>query len=522
MAIEYIKRMVDNPHPIYRKYYDYWNFLLQSYEGGIDYSQSSLEKSQNLNTGVQVLVGGKELTDKRSVNLFQHPKERSEDYNARVKMSYYYNFCSPILDIYTNHLFNKPVIEKFDGINETALKAREMDIDGKGSSISEFRKEVADMTQLYGHMFIVCDNPKVNQPIITLQDKINTKMFPYFCTYQPQDVINWSVDSFGQCNWVLLREVADINATAESFDEKVQMLFNYRLLTKTGWMLVDSKYELLDEGFYNIGKVPMVCSYNKQSKKAKSFLGISEIADIAFIARDVYNACSELRQILRDQTFAFLALQGTADEYSEVSVGTSKGLLYPEGRNAPIYVSPASQNAEVYFSHIDRQVSKMFQLAKLEGGSAEFKGQSAVEQSGVSKAWDFNQTNAALSRKAQNLEDAEEKLWQIFAKQDGNEFQGSIQYTEEFSVKDLNSELDEAEKLIKLNLGKMFTKEIKMAIVKRKFPRIDEKDLSQIESEIDAEPATSNSTEGNPVIRNRFPFLFKNQNANSGGKQGGV
>lgn len=513
--IQFIKEMADNPHPIFNKYFNYWNFLLQSYEGGVDYTQSSLEEAVDRTTGMKVLVNGKELNSQRNVNLFQHAKERGDDYKKRVQMSYYYNFCSPIIDIYTNHLFNKPIIENFDGINEASLDVRMMDIDNKGSSVSEYRKELADMTQLYGHCFTVCDMPTSSSQIITLQDKINLKQFPYFCLYQPQNVINWSLDAFGQCNWVLLREMYDANIDPTQYNKLKTINTQYRLLTKTEWILVDEKFEEIGRGVHGLGKVPIVCSYDKPSKKVKGFFGISTIADIAFIARDVYNSCSELRQILRDQTFAFLALQGTADEYKELTIGVSKGLLYPEGRNAPTYVSPPPVNAQVYFDHIDRQVTKMFQLAKLEGGSAQFKGQEAVNQSGVAKAWDFNQTNASLSRKSENLEDAEEKLWALFAEQDGTTFDGNITYPDEFSVKDLNNDLDEAEKLLRINLGKTFASEVKKAIVRRKFPRMSEEDLEVIDDEIDSTPEPESNGNGGVKIRERFPFLFKNKNANS-------
>jgi hypothetical protein len=265
--------------------------------------------------------------------------------------------------------------------------------------------------------------------------------------------------------------------------------------------------------------VPITCVFDKQSKKVRNFLGVSSIADIAFIARDVYNSCSELKQILRDQTFAFLAIQGNSTEYDELSVGTSKGLLYPPDRNAPQYISPPSANAEVYFKHIDRQVSKMFQLAKLEGGSVQAPEQTAVMQSGVSKAWDFNQTNSALSKKAGNLEDGETKLWQTFAKWNNQEFDGSIEYPHEFSVNSLNNDLDECEKMMRLNLGAECNKEIKSAIIKKKFPRMGEDNISNIIQAMESqEDKTAQGESGR--LADRIPSLIKaaENYANSGGK----
>jgi len=223
---------------------------------------------------------------------------------------------------------------------------------------------------------------------------------------------------------------------------------------------------------------------------------------------------------LRNQTFAFLAIQGDSSEYDELSVGTGKGLLYPADRNKPEYISPPSTNAEVYFSHIDRQISKIFQLAKLEGGSVQPVNQSAVEQSGVSKAWDFNQTNSALAKKASNLEDGELKLWKMFASWQGKDFNGSITYPNEFSIQSLKSDLDEVEQSARVNLGKTFNIEVKKAIIQKKFPRLPDDKLSKIFKEIEDNEGKG---EGGRLI-DRIPSLAerlaaKNNNANSGGKK---
>jgi len=510
-----IKDLVTNKHRIYRQYYNFWNFLLDSYEGGIDYTQSKVDTS--ITDGIEVRVNNKAIGGSQVCNLFKHPKERDQDYAKRVEMSYYYNFCAPIIEIYTNHLFKEPVVEDFDGIDPRTIEAVGEDIDRMGSSIGEFRKLVADMAQVFGHIFVLCDKPNIEgRRIITVKDKMDVRLFPYFVLYRPQDVVNWALDNFGRPYWVLLQEDNDSNV--DPFQVNVKPTTRvYRLWTREEWIVYNSEYVETARGYHGLNSVPIECVFDRKSLKAKNFLGISALADVALIARDVYNSCSELKQILRDQTFAFLALQGDSSEYNELTVGTGKGLLYPPDRAVPQYVSPPSSNAQVYFDHIDRQISKMFQLAKLEGGSAEFKGQSAVQQSGVSKAWDFNQTNSALSKKADNLEDGETKLWHLFAKQDGGEFKGFVNYPQEFSVKSLMDDLTEAEALAKVQLGKTFMFEVKKAIIHKKFPRVPEDKIAEMENEVTALPEEQ---QGNGSLRSRIPFLFK-QDANSGGKNGG-
>lgn len=504
-----IKRLVENPHVVYLNHREYWDFLLESYEGGIDYTRSSLSAKNysDVNDAFKIQAGGKQLRTTTNSNLFAHPKERNEDYQDRVRMSYYYNFCAPIIDIYTNHLFKQPVNVDW-GKLERSIEERKNDIDRQQSSIIEFRKEMTELAQMYGHIFVLCDAPQITMPIRSLAEQMQYKAFPYLTFYHPQNVINWALDAFGQPYWVLLRETYDVNVDPAKYDPSKKKQSYYRLWTTKEWILYDGDYKEIMRGSHNVGKVPITCVFDKKSKKVRNFLGISFIADIVFIAREIYNSCSELKQILRDQTFAFLAFEGDSSEYNAIEVGTCKGLLYPVGRKAPQYLSPPPSNAEVYFTHIDRQVSKVFQLAKLEGGSVKHE-QSAVQQSGTSKKWDFNQTNSALSKKAGAFEDGETKVWDLFARWEGGEFDGVISYPKEFSIQSLNDDLDEAEKIMKISIGNEFNKEIKKAIIKKKFPRMQEKDIKKLTDDVD-------NNEGK-TMGTRLAERLKKNTPNSGG-----
>lgn len=510
MSLESIKSIVENPHQLYRKNYNYWNFLLKSYEGGIDYIQADAPVSDM--SGIIVTYRGQRIDDKyNSNNLFKHKKERDEDYKDRIQMSYYYNFCAPVIDIYTNHLFRDSVIEDFASINDIVEKRRN-NIDRKNSSIEEFRRELSEDAQIFGHVFVVTDMPK-SQGEINLEQRIVNDQFPYFTIFYPTDVLNWSLDSYGRPYWVLLRECLDGNEDPMEYDKDKTVKYKYRLWTRKEWILYDNDYSEIERGVHNVGRVPIDIVYDKPSKKYKSFLGISSLSDICFIARDIYNKCSELNEILRNQTFSFLTIQGKSQDYDEISVGTSKALLYPEGMTTPAYVSPPSDNATTLMSHIDKQIGKIFQLAKLDGGSASQEEQVDV-QSGVSKAYDFHETNAALAKKAGHMEDGEYRMWSTFAAWEGKEFDGSIQYSRDFNVKELMSDLTEAEKLMRMTMGESFEKRLKEELIKKKFPRMP---IEEVEKMVDE--ATTASKPG-AQLRNRIPGVFNNNPAFGGGNGG--
>jgi hypothetical protein len=515
-----IKDLVESPHPLFSRYLSFYNFLLNSYEGGVDYTKAFItgdSVSSNENTlGMQVYVNGKKTNAESNDNLFKHPKEKDEDYKNRKQMSFYYNFCAPIIDIYIDHLFKQSVVSEFGNI-DSIIKFRKDDIDLKNNSISEFRKEMAELSQLYGHIYVISDVPRIISPMYSIQDEIEKNAFPYLSFTCPQNLINWALDAFGNPYWILIRESFDAATDPFSFDRNKTTNTYYKIWTREEWILFDSEYNEIDRGTHNLGFVPITCVVNKRSKKVRDFLGISALADIAFITRDIFNSLSELKQILRDQTFAFLAVQGDASEYDELSVGTTKGLLYPADRNVPQYISPPSSNADTYFSHIDRQVSYIFRLAKLEGGSAKYSGQNAVEQSGVSKAWDFNETNSGLASKAANLEDGESKIWKQVARWRGKkEWDGYVKYPNDFNVKSLNEDLAELEAEARLNLGNLYMIEVKKAIVKKKFPRMPEEIVNKMIKEIEAGVVNQENNKVANLLK-RIPKL--NQNADSGGKK---
>lgn len=521
MPTNFIQDMVENPHPIYAKYLHYWNFLLDSYEGGVDYTSADiphgLAGSRGI-TDIQVFVDGQQLSEKESLYLFKHTKERKEDYNTRVLRSYYYNFCSPVIDIYTDHLFRNPVNDDFKNIEGVVEKRRD-NIDRKQSSIIELRKELADKMQIYGNYYAIVDMPQFRGEV-SLQDRINNDQFPFISLFSPQKVINWALDAFGRPFWVLLCETGDDNPDPYSFDKNKdnKAKYNYRLWTRNEWALFDNSYELIEEGQHKLGMVPIVPIYNKQSNKYRAFFGVSELADISFISRDIYNLCSELSQIIRDQTFSFLAIQGDPLSYGgDQSLGTGKGLIYPENANVPQYIAPSPESARVIMDQIENQIRKVYQLAKLDGASAH-QAQQVQEQSGISKAFDFHETNSALSKKASNLNDAELKIWGLFAKWEGKgDFEGSVEYPDDFSVSSVNDDIKEALELIKLDIGKIAIKETNKAILQKKFPRLPEEELNvmiaDMETTVDSSDNNNNNNgNGNGLnFRERFN-LFRTAN----------
>jgi len=89
-------------------------------------------------------------------------------------------------------------------------------------------------------------------------------------------------------------------------------------------------------------------------------------------------------------------------------------------------------------------------------------------------------------------------------------------------MQSLREDLDEAEKIMRLNLGAEFNKEIKATIIKRKFPRLDDVDIDRMIATMETQEDSLSKSESGKLF-DRIPSLMRMSaiNANSGGKQGG-
>ena len=114
-------------------------------------------------------------------------------------------------------------------------------------------------------------------------------------------------------------------------------------------------------------------------------------------------------------------------------------LEFEAGSTPPFYLSPGQSPLELIGKWIDRAKDEIYRLAKM-GGLAGVKG-SREATSGIAYAFEFNETNQALSKKAESLEQAEIEIHRLAAAWMNTEWKGSISYPREFGVDDFLAEL---------------------------------------------------------------------------------
>ena len=417
-----------------------WDFLLDSYTG----------------------LGGFE----DGSYLIKYPRETEEKFKRRKELAVYPNFVRKIVDTYIAHIFKDPPVR--ETTKEYALFIE--NTDRNGTYIDDFMRKVAKLSLIFGTVFVIVDKPKGRAK--TRAEELEKSLLPYATIRLPSQVEYVEIDKFGRLTKIVFKE-----------QDK------YRILDGTTWRISKDKKGLsaIESGEHNLNAVPVVPVSWTEPILPEDLFVPPFILDIARLNFDLYNAISELREILRNITFPVLTLpikdEGTAKELKDLTIGTENFIPYnPEGGGKPDFIAPPPEPAKVYLEYINFLIEQIYKSVNLE-----FSLGAQTQKSGVALEFEFQQVNSLMAGIALNLEKAEYKIAELVAKWHGKEkFEGSISYNKDFSFKDIERELKIAMDAIALDLGRTFEAEMKKKLARDLLgDYLEEKTLERIDKEIE-------------------------------------
>jgi len=478
-------------HPQYDKRAKEYEFFEESYKGGCDYVSSG--------------------------NLFEHAYEDSEGFADRKKRAYFYNYCAPIVNAYNSFIYRQEIQRDFGSLDENPLFAKFKDnVDRQGHNYEEFFRSLSKWASVSGLRFLLVDKP--SQEAQTQKEELEGNIYPYLVHIDPQNVIDWGLDDFGNLEWIKIRETA---RDAKTFDQDTPASEFYRIWYKDRWELweverdgEDKKARKTEEGNHPIGEVPVIQVYHVSEDPMRGF---SLLNDIAYVNRALFNWCSLLDEILYRQTFSQLVYpEDQSHPVSSITLGTQRGIGYPAGGDAPDFISPDASQATVIMQQVEKGVEEIYRLATLRGAIG-------VEEqsSGVARSYDFMITNNTLSDKAKNMESVETRALRYWARWQGIEDpQATVQYPNEFEISSLSEEIQNVISAQTLQISNRFEQILKERIVKRMAPRLPKEDMDLIEAEIKA-PRETVSSQRRDELTNQVNNILGTGNG-QGNEQTGV
>jgi hypothetical protein len=434
-------------NPLVSRYRPRWEFLYDSYSGGDTFRQGAY--------------------------LTKYQLETQSEYAQRLNNTPYDNHPKSIISTYISFLFRQePERELGMLANDPSIEDFLEDADREGRDLNSFMKQAATWANVFGATWIIMSKPNVGA--ITRADEILADARPYVNLLSPLVVsdFKWSRSPNGAYELVYFKYIEDSNSSVSVIKEWTKTTIQTTVINHDKKDIVDKTLEVNE-----LGVIPAVILYNQTSTVRG--IGISSIEDIADASRLIYNLTSEAEQGIR--LGGHPSLVTTAD----CNVGSGAGALIHMPPNMDPALKPyvlefSGQEVSSVYTAIGNIVNSIDKMAN----TGSIRGSEARVMSGISREVEFALLNSRLSEMADNIELAEEQMWQFYARYQGTTWDGEIEYPDSFSIHDTDNELEQ-----KLNVYRTIDDPAIKAAIKKDI--VDLLDLEVIEDVVEEHPTTT-------------------------------
>ena len=172
----------------------------------------------------------------------------------------------------------------------------------------------------------------------------------------PDRVESCTIDKNGRVLSIKFRDMAVASTRGEQLERTVYF-------DEQCWSVLENGVQV-SAGEHNLGEVPVVF-FPSQKVKNGEINPTPELYPIAGIAKSLYNHCSWLTEILRNQTFPVLTVP--SKEATDLVIGSNNALCYDGDtvKFQPGFISPPSDSAQMLQSQIKMLIEEMYRMAGL-------------------------------------------------------------------------------------------------------------------------------------------------------------
>lgn len=396
--------------------------------------------------------------------LSKHKRESDEDYAFRRNNAYYLNYFAPIVNALVDPIFKKNPLRDYHGSAERIIKNFSLDADAAGTSIQIFIKRAAVMAKVYGISFIVVDNAR-DVDSRSQQEMLQRRQFPYAYVLEPDNLEEYGIDKTGDLEYIKFKEIAHI--------ESGTIQYRYVYFDRTAWKIWGDGIAL-QQGTHNLGCVPVVPLFSRMLEQ-KTMRPAPELLPIARTAKALYNHCSWLGEILRNQTFPLLTIPSL--DAKDLVIGTNNALGYnPDYSHEPNFIAPPSDPATILQNQIASLVQEMYRMANL----SFIISTTQNNNSGIARQWEFERTNQQLANFAAQCAHAETAMMNLVAKWVNEDITYTVAYPDNFGIVDITEELTQAQAVLDMRLGDGLREEVLKKVLAAYCPDIPDERFDEL------------------------------------------
>jgi hypothetical protein len=358
---------------------------------------------------------------------------------------FYENYIGSIVDWYAATLFSTEPTLTFSGSNGFYAELVG-DVDRKGTELADFWRSQFLETMIAGTSYVLVDFPRVEQKAGNRaeEDALGASR-AYLVDYPAEDVINWSVDTAGNFEWVVLRTRSLKKDRIEDEEWRTQTRWsyydkqNFRIYEKND---AESAVRLVDEGTHGLAKLGRVPLFEMRIPEGLWLLNRAGLLQL-----EHFNKSNALAWALTMGLFAMPVVYSDREwsqmvgesYYIQLGPGDKFGWTEPEGKVFQIAADNLTQ--------LQEEIYRVCYLAQA-GGSLDRGG----VVSGVSKQLDFQITQEVLAAFGDAVKDQVRRVLKAIAAAREDEIEINVTGLDEFDIADFSTELSDAQQLLSLGV----------------------------------------------------------------------
>jgi hypothetical protein len=398
-------------------------------------------------------AGGEQFRVNAAEYLIPRQREPGEVYAERLCRIFYENYVGSIVDWYAATLFRREPAITFEGNDDasrTFFSAMVEDCDRRGTSLADFFRRQFTESLVTGTSYVLVDFPRAKtRPGTRGEEDASGASRAYLVEYGADDVINWSLDDYGNFEWVVIR-------TKQIKKDRVE---DPEWRTETKWSYYDKRtYRIygedgvIDQGNHALAKLGQAPLFALRIPE-----GLWMLNRAGSLQLEHFNKSNALSWALTMGLFAMPVVYSDR-EWSQM-VGESYYIqLGPQDRFG--WTEPEGKVYQIAADNLVRLREEIYRVCYLSQAGVEDSG-SAHSQSALSKQMDFSITQEVLRGYGDAIKEQIRRVLRatVAAREDGLEV--SVTGMDEFDIADFGTELEDAKQLLTLGVASpTLTKEV--------------------------------------------------------------
>jgi hypothetical protein len=423
--------------------------------------------------------------------LYKHPRESQENYIARLRDGFIYNFGRAIINIFSFYLTEKEVVRELAGLEDD--KQYEMfkkDCDLNGTDHNVFMNETQKHASAIGAIGILVNKPgDISGNNLSLKDEIKLGIYPYYAPYSLQNIFDWE---FQRNEVTHRRELVFLKLRESDGTFTVWTRYDWQR-----WKITDNGVpEMFDQGLNPLLEIPFVWMPNLSNMECPE-IGASDLIDVGPIVLSIAQNLSCGEEMIKLAGFPImrepmeqdlLSLESGSDDDVPVGPRAVKEFDPQFGADGKPDWMPTQieEPVKAALMWIDRKVDEIYRIAHLSGVHAQRKSNNKVA-SGLALRYELTQLNAVLMDKGKHQTEAELRCLHFWLKWQNKEdlFIGmEIKRSREFSTDEMAITLDNGITSMRNVASKTYRVLLQQKIASSTLPDLTQADKDKIETEI--------------------------------------